>query len=381
MALKISHSSIRTYSECGLKYKYHYLHRLRQSVISGALLFGSAYDKALGALRDTGSLDQAKEQFLKSWSFQDINGKYTQLSRSTSVVYAQKDYDSDLIFEANEKDFTNLFKQEKSLKQLTAFYRELKKEKGFAGLTEEQKIIYNYGHWICLLNKGLIMLEGYHKHIFPRIKKTHAQQKQISIKNSEGDEITGYIDFIATLDDGKCYILDDKTSSMEYDSDSAMQSPQLILYFHAEKENYKAHGVGFIVSYKQLLKNKKKVCTICNFDGSGGRHKTCPNEVVEPAVKQTDGEVLVPKMGRRCNGEWKETIAPEARFDVILNEVPESAEALVMETFDLSAEGIKKEVFTPNLNACGNGDWTCPYKKLCWKGKDEELIVLPERKR
>lgn len=381
MPLRLSHSAVYTYSTCSRKYDFHYNLRLRAKVISGALLFGGAMDKALGTLLDTNDLNAAKEMFAKSWTFQEINGELTTLPWTQKVVYAQKDYDGDLIFDKDEEKFLEVKKKQnvetdKSLKQLTAFYRELKKEKGHTGLTDEQKLVYNYGHWICLLNKGLIMLEGYHKNILPRIKKVHAQQKKISIKNDGGDEIIGYIDLIAEMDDGKTYILDHKTSSSEYDQDSAGSSPQLILYYYAEKESYKAQGVGFIVLYKQLNKNKVKICELCGFNGSGGRHKTCPEIVTQR--EQQDGAATGTI---RCNGNWKETIAPEARFDVILNDVPETAETLVMDTFDLSAEGIKKGVFAPNLNACGSGEWKCQFYSKCWKGKDNDLIVLPEGKR
>jgi hypothetical protein len=388
MSLKISHSAVQTYSTCSKKYDLHYNKRLRSHVISGALLFGSAYDKALITLRETKDLEAAKKEFVKIWSVQEINGETTRLSDTTKVVYSQKDYDSDLIFEVDEAAFKQHFpKEEKSLKQLTAFYRELKKEKGHAGLTDEQKRVYNYGHWICLLNKGLILLDGYHKHILPRIKKVLSHQKKISIKNEEGDEIIGYIDLIAELDDGKTYILDDKTSGSEYEKDAAATSQQLIVYYYNEKEAYKLDGVGFLVSYKQLNKNKKKVCQKCGFDGSGGRHKTCPQDTIKDGLVGTASngtEVRITKETiERCNGEWVETISPEARFDVILNEVTEAAENLVLETFDLAANGIKKGVFVPNLNACEayGKDFRCQFYSRCWKGKDDDLIVVPERKR
>lgn len=374
MSLRISHSAVQTYSTCSKKYDLHYNHRLRSHLISGALLFGSAYDKALITLRDTKDLNAAKEEFLKLWNFQHINGELTSLSNTTKVVYSQKDYDGDLIFSHDEETFQkkSFNKEGKSLKQLTAFYRELKKEKGHAGLTDEQKLVYNYGHWICLLNKGLILLEGYNKHILPRIKKVLSQQKKISIKNEEGDEIVGYIDLIAELDDGKTYILDDKTSGSDYEKDAAATSQQLIVYYYNEKETYKLDGVGFLVSYKQLNKNKVKICSKCGHDGSGGRHKTCPD-----VLKDEKGDSY-----GRCNGEWVETISPEARFDVILNEVTESAENLVLETFDLAANGIKKGVFVPNLNACEayGKDFRCQFFQKCWSGKDDSLIVLPEKK-
>jgi hypothetical protein len=380
MPLKISHSQVYQYSTCSLKYKYHYVDRLRPKVISGALLFGSAMDKALGTLLTTKDLKAAKDQFAKLWSAQQINNDLTVLPFTTKVVYSKKDYDSDLIFPADETKFLDVKKKynidsDKTLKQLTAFYRELKREKGHDGLTEEQKIIYNYGHWICLLNKGLIMLDGYNQHILPRIKKVYAQQKKISIKNDEGDEITGYIDLIAEMDDGKIYILDHKTSAMEYEKDAAETDQQLIVYYYNEKEDYNLGGVGFIVLYKQLDKNKKKICSACQFDGSGGRHKTCANEIFTAESNFVEKD--------RCGGEWNETIAPEARFDVILNEVTERAENLVIDTFSLAAQGIKNQVFIPNLQSCGGfgADYRCTFFNKCWKGKDDDLMVLPEKKR
>ncbi len=348
--------------------------RLRSKTTSGALLFGSALDRALNTLLTSKNYEEAKAMFEKAFRFQEINNVGTYLPYATNVVYAQKDYDGDLIFEEDEKKFQEQYKTkfnldtDKSLKQLTAFYRELKKEKGFQGLTEDQKRVYNYGHWICLKNKGLILLEGYNKEIVPRIKNVIEVQKHISLENQEGDKITGWVDAILEMDDGKRYIIDHKTSSMEYEDDSAMRSQQLILYYHITKDEYKIDGVGFIVLYKQLDKNKKKVCEKCGFNGSGGRHKTCPNEVDGP-----DGLV------ERCNGMWKETIDPVGRIQVILNTVSEQAENLVMSVFDEANDGIKKNVFNPNLSACGDGDWRCAFYKKCWYGSDEDLIVLENK--
>jgi hypothetical protein len=361
--MKLSHSALAKYTSCGLRYKYHYINKLRQKTTSGALLFGTAIDKALGELLTSRSLDKAKTTFVNTMASQQINGLETNLAIATNVVYSRTDYDSDLIFDKDEAQFERFkteykIQSDKSLKQLTAYYRELKKEGGFDNLTQTQKMVYNYGHWVCLLNKGLYMLEGYNTEILPKVKKVHALQKQISLVNDDNDEVTGYIDAIIEWEDGKTYVIDHKTSTIEYEDDAAMTSQQLIIYYHSEKEEYKLSGVGFIVLYKQLNKNKVKTCSKCGFDGTGGRHKTCSNELE----------------GVRCNGDWVETVSPQARIKTILNTVSEHAENLVISAFDKGIQGLKKEVFVPNLNSCIMPWGKCEYYSLCWTGNDSDLI-------
>lgn len=375
MKNRLSHSAVNLYNSCARKYQYHYVLGLRSNVTSGALIFGSALDKALDHLLKTRNLEESKQVFEKFWHIQELNGKLTQLSTATNVVYSQRDYDGDLIFQRNEDLFKSKLgaNSDKSLKQLTAFYRELKKEQGFANFTDEQKVVYNYGHWVCLLNKGLVMLEGYHKEILPKIKQVITSQKKIEITNTEGDSIIGYIDLIVEWEDGKRYVLDNKTSTMEYDQDSAMRSQQLILYYHATKDEYKIDGVGFIVLSKQLLKNKKKICSKCGHDGSAGRHKTCPNTIQD--------ENIHGKYSYRCEGEWTETIDPQAKIDVILNQVSEQAETLILETFDLANRAIKQGIFPPNPSACAayGNDNLCQFYKKCWSGKDDDLIQVEKK--
>jgi len=42
---------------------------------------------------------------------------------------------------------------------------------------------------------------------------------------------------------------------------------------------------------------------------------------------------------QRCNGAWKETIKPEARIDIILNQIPITAQNLVIQTFQGAVDG------------------------------------------
>lgn len=381
---RISSSSIRTYSECGLKYYYHYNQKLRSKVISGALLFGSAIDQGLNyLLLNQNDLPGAINTFEKMWAAQNINGVMESLSTSAKVVYADKDFDADLLLEEDRKKFYNsipsLYQHEfKNVETAISNLKEMKEENGFENLSEENKKLYSLGHWLCLRRKGLIMLESYQKKVLPQIKEVLTVQQKFEIENSEGDILNGYLDLIVTLQNGDNYLLDNKTSSRLYKYDSPKRSQQLVLYYHAKKEEYSLKGVGFVVLYKAIKKNKIKICSVCKNDGSAGRHKTCAQEMIMPNYQgKPDSE---PKKVR-CNGEFNETMNPECDIDVILNTVPQSAENLVMETFDRANEGINKEIFSPNLFACGDSDspYRCQFYNKCWNNTEKDLVKIGEK--
>lgn len=372
MPNRISHSSVRLYAQCSKRYKLHYVDKLRPNVISGALLFGSAIDTALNDLLVNKDTEKAKTVFLAAFEYQAINGIKTYLPTANNVVYAKTDFDAELIPNLDTKTIQGEFDK----------LSDRKNQVGFENLSAGEKNEYAILNWKALYNKGRIMIDTYAREILPQIKQVLAIQKHIALKNDQGDEIIGYVDLIVEWKDGKRYILDNKTSTRDYDPDSASKSQQLLLYHHICKDEYKIDGgIGFIVLYKQIQKNRKKICSVCGFDGSGARHKTCNNEVKHPDIvsnigpnKQQKG-VLAGYTGR-CNGEWKETIDPKARIEVILNHAPEAAEDLVLDVFDSANVGIRNKQFIPNLQACGTGDWSCPYSKLCWQGKDDSLVKV-----
>lgn len=367
--LSFSHSALSTYNTCGRKYKYHYSLGLRSKVISGALLFGSAIDTALNHLLLTRNLEESLSLFEKSWRFQFINRVGTNLQDATNVVYAKKDWDRDLIFEENQDQFNKLSNfNGGNLIEVVENLRTLKEEIGFNNFTEVQKHSYNFGHWLCLKNKGTILIKAYYEQILPNILEVLTVQEKFSIDNGAGDSIPGYIDLVVRWKDGKIYVADNKTSSSEYEVDSASKSQQLILYHYAMKEKYKIDGgAGFFVMYKQIVKDRTKICTICGFNGSETKHKSCNNEVG----------------GKRCNGKYKESVLLKGRTDVILNQISEAAENLVIEVFDEGSEAIKKGSFPPNISACEayGKEFRCPYFQKCWSGKEDDLIVLPENKK
>lgn len=371
---KLSHSSVRMYSECSRKYKLHYVDRLRSKTIGGALLFGSAVDNGLNHLLKTKNVEESIAAFEKTWNLQYVNDSLISLSKSTIVVYAEKDFDIELL----QKEDHKLFKEYKEKLNLFPFedtsgcmeeLKTKKKENGLNSLSEEEKKLLSYGNWLCLKNKGHIMIRSYNEKVMPQIEEVIEIQKKFEIKNKDQDSIIGICDLIVKMKDGKVYIMDNKTSTRQYNYDSAKRSPQLILYYHAFKKKYVVDGVGFNVMYKTILKNRTKVCSVCGYVAEkGARAVTCTNTTAN---------------GKRCSEKWNEAISPECDIDVILNQVAQAAEQLVMESFDESNSGIHKGVFRPNLLACGdtNSDYRCQFYNRCWNNTSDDLINLPERKK
>lgn len=365
--LRLSHSAISCFSSCGRKYEYRYLKRLRSKTTTGALLFGSALDQALNLLLEKKDVNEAIKAFKKHWSFGFINNKGTYLPDTTLVLYSKTDFDVDLltpedITKFNEKQYEWNVYLSKSVGEVVSILQAKKAESGFDSLSHEEKQTLNLANWLSLQRKGLIMIESYNEKVMPQIKEVLAVQKSIELQNDEGDKVIGYIDFIVELNDGRRVVMDNKSTSVEYERDSASKSQQLILYYSTVKDEYKLDSAGFVTMSKHIIKNKTKICSVCGYNGSAGRHKTCPAE----------------PNGTRCGGEWTETVDPEAKIDIIINTITPEAENLVLEVFDSANHSIKQGVFVPNLQACDeyNG---CEYKDLCWSGSMDGIEEVERR--
>jgi len=386
MKNKLSNSAANLYNTCGRKYKYHYQDRLRSKYISGALIMGSAFDKGVNELLTSRDLKKATEIFDSEFENNWINSKKSYIPTSEFLVYAKKDFDYELL---NENDIVRLqkfysFEEHKPL-TLFNYILEQKEEKGFENLELIEKQYYNLANWLCLKRKAHLMLQAYNEKVLPKIKSVIAVQKEFNLEGKSGDTLNGFIDLIVEWEDGKKYVLDNKTSTYEYEPDSASKSQQLILYFYAaNKEGLKLDGAGFIVCYKQIQKNRIKICEKCGNNGTGGRHKTCDREFQEIGKIEKESyhsaAKLIEGKKERCNGAWKETIKPEARVEIILNEIAPQSQNLVIQTFLGANEGIKMGHFGPNLDSCMKYGQKCAYYDKCWFGKDDELITLPEKK-
>lgn len=356
METKLSHSSLRLFSECGQRYKYHYVDRVRETVFHSALAFGSAIDEALNDLLIQRDLPRALKIFDSKWTTGRIGSSVEQLATNLKLVYGASDFDEALLSEG-DLETCRSFLGDQSPSSFVKEVQELKSTIGWDNLEAATKGNYNYVNWLSMRRKGHAMLKSYHDKILPQIFEVVSIQEEISLENEEGDKITGFVDFVATMRDGKNYVLDNKTSARAYDEDSAARSQQLVLYYHTLKEKYNLAGVGFIVLNKNIRLNKSKTCSLCKHEGEGSRAKTCDNEIE----------------GKRCGGAWDVVVDPDCYIQTVLNEVTPESEALILDNFIDINQMIKLGIFYKNLAACKNGNLICPYINLCHKGSMKGL--------
>lgn len=313
---KLSFTSVSTYQECPKKYYLHYKENLRPAREKSALYFGKCLDQSFNKLLEKGTLKEALNLFYDNWGKAPDN-----------LQYSKSDLDEDLL--------------------------------NFKGYSIRDPDARN---WQSLLLKGEMIIIAFYEKALPKIKEVIAVQKPISIKNPEGDEVSGILDLIVKWEDGKTYLMDNKSSSMPYTLTSAKESNQLVLYYYVENDNLKLDGVGFIVFSKKINKNKVKTCSKCGKVGKG-REKTCADVVGKT----------------RCNGEFNISYNPEAEVQFILNTVDEKDEDRCIEMFDKANNGITNNNFEPNYKSCIGKYGKCTFYDYCKSGTMEGL-VKKERK-
>lgn len=260
---RLSHTAINMYNNCSLCYKLHYIKGVRPKKVKSYFVFGGVIDKALNKLLLTGSYHEAIKELLDEW------GK---VARENDIEYSKGD------------------------------------------------LVEGLDGWHSLYHKAEILVNEYVKQVLPKVKRVIAIQEPVSLKNSDGDEIVGFLDIVVEWEDGKTYLLDHKTSSVKYAENSAKESPQLALYHYIAKDKYKIDGVGYIVMPKKLRKK-----------------------------------------------------APYIDIQIILDTLEESLEDKVVEDFDRVNTLISNKVFDKKHNL--NGKYgPCPYSAY-YKGSPDFIIV------
>jgi hypothetical protein len=308
-------------------------------------VYGSALDAAFNELLKPCRDVCPEDIFIQEFSRTKINNLEVEVRSNINFTYAAADFDSDLV-EISDEDIIQMG----VLKTKKAKY-------GLSSLTKEERLFFNAWHWECLKVKGLLMIRAYKEKVLPLVKKVYDVQIPIELSNGE-DTITGYVDLVADVEGHGLVVLDNKTSSIEYAKDSVLTSPQLSLYLSALQEKYNTRKAGYIVLSKRVKKNKVKVCKKCGYDGTSGRHSSCPKEI----------------QNRRCGGQWEETIAPEIEIQIIIDEIPKRTEDIVIENYDNICHAIQNKIFTRNMTTCGNIYGSpCAYFGLCYKNSMKGL--------
>lgn len=366
MKQRLSHSQINKYNECGKAYELHYRKKWRAKEQSAALLFGTAIDKACETYLHNKDVVEAHEVFIQFWGEQEINGKSTKLHNCTEIVYSNNDLDLELL---NESHYDLIIKTY-SVKDVLATVDDIlqrKEEVGFKKLSENDKMILNFINWLTMREKGRLMLSSAIEWIDDNIIELLGTQVKVDLENEEGDGVLGFADLVARVKGfKKPVVIDFKTSARAYEEDSVKKSPQLALYVFSLKNKYEeTNTAGFVVFQKNIRKNKEKKCSVCGYDGSGGRHKKCDNLI----------------KGSRCNGDWIEKINPSAVVQVVFDEIDEFFQRQVVGNYNEVNKGIKSEIFPRNWKSCVqyNGTVICPYYNYCYRDVTDDIIFLEDK--
>lgn len=363
MSNVLSYSAIKLYQECGHKYNLHYNQKLRPENRSSALFFGTAFDKAIGAVLSDPAIDET-QVFDQWWGEQEINKIQTKLIDSFRIVYSLSEFDSDLLtledvkfFKAKALHLVPELMQEANDNILVVFKQCADKKKNSAW-TDKEHALYQIGNWLSLRRKGLLMLKVNRIKVLPRFKTILKVQPEILLTDDKGNSLKGAADLTAIWEDGREIVFDYKTTTFPYEDTSVLTSEQLTIYCHA----LNIPVGGYITFGKRVNKNKSKVCKLCSHDGSDTRFKTCPN-LIE---------------GKRCNGEWNESMVVDIDVQIIIDTIPVETEDTVFDSIESSNVGISNKIFDQNFNSCRTKYGPCVYFNLCHANKDEGLVSTKE---
>src|SRR5271165_4124507 len=142
-----------------MKYKLHYLDKIRPVKTKSAFVFGSAIDSAINVLLRQEGLNKAKRVFQYRMTNILLHGKRVKVKTTDLVTYTKKDLDEEFL----------------------AYY----------GIRNSENPA-----WESLRVKGLLILEAYEKQVLPKIAKVFNIQKNIALENPDGDRIVGVLDAV-----------------------------------------------------------------------------------------------------------------------------------------------------------------------------------------
>ena len=262
--MKLSNSSLDLYNMCPRKWKFRYVDKYRSPKIPSPLFFGSALDESFSLLLSTKKEEltemeltlqltkTAEEVFHDKMLVVEHNKATVELAQSPFADYYGSDFSPELIGNSQVKLLQTLEPAYK-LTDFIDFHLQCKEQiAGSKKLYPDDQVLFNYMSWLSMVEKGKLMVDAYRQQIMPQIHKVYDIQKPISLKNEDGDEIRGLIDFTCSFTDSPSvkYVSDNKTSSKPYSADSVEKSQQLSVYCEAES----LQTAAYVVVEKKLFK-------------------------------------------------------------------------------------------------------------------------------
>lgn len=289
--LKLSHSSLETYNQCGKKYYLHYIEKYRSPYFDSPLFFGKIVDDAIARVlldKKPEHSEAEKEVYKKSYkdivlervSAVEINKEIVDPTSTNLIRYFKSDFDISVFL---PEDYFLLEELSAKLglsvdkKTAVAFHKEAFDLLKIQELTSAENELYNFLLLTSLKRKALLFCEAFIKNILPTINEVHSLQREISLPGEGEDKITGFIDFEATFNDGVRRIVDIKTSSKKYDLDSVRKKQQLSIY----SEEIGNPNCGYIVFIKPLRIKDPRVDIQVIFDTITEEDKTPIFENIE----------------------------------------------------------------------------------------------------
>lgn len=324
----ISFSGYKRYVTCPKYYQFHDIHKDRPGGTTSALIVGSIMDEAVNTIltEEVENPQLLLELTAEKWFLEN-----------EELLFDKDDFDVDLV------DVVALANAARGMgwkgnditKAIKTFLLEQE------GLSKKQKVLVRLACRESLDVKMRAMLDGFLKWVYPKIDTVHEVQKHIV---SPCGKIHGYLDFCATMKDGKKVLFDLKTSKRSYDWDAVTNSAQLALYAGIEGYEY----AGFIVLNKTLNKQKVKTCKPCGVEINGGNAKKCP----------------------KCRADLNVSMDPKSYVQLLINKMPTHNINLTNEAINDTIKAIDGKHYPRNLNQClfmyGK---PCIYYKKCWNKK------------
>ncbi len=345
----LSVSAYNIYSECPAKFDLQYNQGIKPVRQPSYFAFGSAVDRAFNAL-----LSNEGDAFVEL-------SKELQRVLDEPTDFLTTDYDGELLSEDRRAGLVTKCRAAgfpgDDIEKLLALF-----EKDQASLSDKQSKCLAIICHASLIEKGKLMIEAYKKYVLPKLTEVKDVQKKVTWKDEKGNEFVGVLDFTAKYN-GHPITADNKTSAPRvYNENSVKTSIQFAAYTAQTNITLAA----YFVMNKAIQKNRVKTCSVCGNDGTGKRHKTCDAEIEHMGGLD------------RCNGDWLETIQPEALVEIYVDEVPESERKITQDALTGVAEARKTGCFPKNLKSCiqkfGQRESKCPYYDYCRNGSMKGLV-------
>jgi hypothetical protein len=278
-----------------MKYKLHYMDKLRSIKLGSPLFFGKAIDEAIMALLLSKKKSLTVEEkllskadpndlFIKAFTITEHFGEPLNLQFTELTEYYKSDIDVDLLTDEDVAQISDCAKVSKielnTIQEVEQFVEEAQGIiKNKTSLDKDEQIVYNNIAWHALKRKGLLLIQAFKEQIFPSIAEVFSIQEKVTLPD-ENDEFIGFIDFVASFTDslGEKFVVDLKTSSKVYPEDSVRTSDQLSCY----SEYKDIRQCAYIVLVKALKKREPRVKTQIVKD-------TIPEEQIQKTFDKISG--------------------------------------------------------------------------------------------